>query len=333
MSTNRRRFLHQLGGLAAGFSALPAFAACANGSAADNNNAIDSTANTNAVSAGKLFFEISLAQWSLHKAFFDKKLDNLDFPLVAKRDYGINVVEYVNQFFKDKANDKQYLAELLKRCKDNGVKNHLIMCDGEGSLGAPDDKERLKAVENHYKWVDAAKYLGCATIRVNAFGEGKREDVQKAAIDGLGRLCEYGAKVGINVIVENHGGITSDAGWLASVMKGVGKRNVGTLPDFGNFCIRRDGKNMYDGNCVEEYDRYKGVQELMPYAKGVSAKTFDFDAQGNCIETDYYKMLKIIKDAGFKGYMGIEYEGNTTSPEEGIKKTKALLEKVGASLS
>jgi sugar phosphate isomerase/epimerase len=333
MSTNRRRFLQQISGLAVGFSALPAgLAACGNNSSADKASNADTTNAPLPVNSSKLFFEISLAQWSLHKALFDKQLDNLDFPLVAKRDYGISVVEYVNQFFKDKAKDEKYLAELLKRCNDNGVKNHLIMCDGEGSLASLNDKERLQAVDNHYKWVDAAKFLGCKTIRVNTFGEGKPEDVQKAAIDGLGRLGEYGAKVGLNVIVENHGGVTSDGSWLAGVMKGVNKSNVGTLPDFGNFCIKRDGKGMYDGKCIEEYDRYKGVQELMPFAKGVSAKTFDFDAQGNCVETDYYKMLKIIKDSGFTGYMGIEYEGDKTSPDEGIKKTKALLEKVGASL-
>lgn len=331
MSTNRRRFLQQLGGLAAGFGAVSTgLAACGGNEPSADTTKSDSVSTPAATAAGKLFFEISLAQWSLHKPLWEKKLDNLDFPLVAKRDYGISVVEYVNQFFKDKAKDEKYLAELLKRCNDNGVKNHLIMCDGEGSLGSPNDKERLQAVENHYKWVDAAKYLGCVTIRVNAHGEGSREDVQKAAIDGLGRLGEYGAKAGINVIVENHGGYTSDGAWLAAVMKGVNKPNVGTLPDFGNFCIKRDGKGMFDGKCVEEYDRYKGTQELMPYAKGVSAKAYDFDAQGNCIETDYNKMLKIVKDAGFTGYIGIEFEGDKLSPEEGIKKTKALLERVGA---
>lgn len=333
MSTNRRRFLQQLGGFAASFGVLSSgLAACGDEKPAPDAAKTDSADAAKPAIASKLFFEISLAQWSLHKPLFDKKLDNLDFPIVAKRDYGISVVEYVNQFFKDKAKDEKYLAELLKRCNDNGVKNHLIMCDGEGSLGAPNDKERLQAVENHYKWVDAAKYLGCATIRVNAHGEGSREDVQKAAIDGLGRLGEYGAKAGINVIVENHGGYTSDGSWLVAVMKGVNKPNVGTLPDFGNFCLKRDGKGMYDGKCIEEYDRYKGTQEMMPFAKGVSAKAHEFDAQGNCVETDYYKMLKIVKDAGFTGYIGIEFEGDNLSPEEGIKKTKALLEKVGATL-
>jgi sugar phosphate isomerase/epimerase len=274
----------------------------------------------------KDFFEISLAEWSLHKALFAKKIDNLDFPLIAKRDYGISIVEYVNQFFKDKAKDTAYLNELLKRCKDNGVKNHLIMIDGEGGLATLDGKKRLTAVENHYKWVDAAKYLGCKTIRVNAQGEGSREDVQKAAIDGLGRLGEYGQKAGINIIVENHGGLSSDGQWLASVMKAINKKNVGTLPDLGNFCVKRGPNN----TCAEEYDRYKGTQELLPFAKGISAKTYAFDEAGNCIETDYSRMFKLIKNSGFKGYIGIEYEGSKISEEEGIRKTKALIEKVAA---
>jgi sugar phosphate isomerase/epimerase len=277
----------------------------------------------------KNFFEISLAEWSLHKSLFAKKIDNLDFPIIAKKDYGINVVEYVNQFFKDKAENTSYLNDILKRCKDNGVKNHLIMIDGEGGMGDTDDKKRKQAVENHYKWVTAAKYLGCKTIRVNAYGEGSREDVQKAAIDGLSMLGEFAKKVGINVIVENHGGYSSDGQWISSIMKAINKKNVGTLPDLGNFCLKRGPNN----TCIDEYDRYKGTSELLPFAKGVSAKTNDFDEAGNCIETDYYKMFKIIKNAGFKGYIGIEYEGNKLSEEEGIRKTKALIEKVSASLT
>src|SRR5690606_19346997 len=231
----------------------------------------------------------------------------------------------VNAFFKDKANDTKYLNELMKRSNDLGVKNHLIMCDGEGNLGDAKDAERLKAVENHYKWVDAAKHLGCTTIRVNAAGEGSREEVAKAAVDGLSRLSEYADKAGINVIVENHGSYSSDGGWLAGVMKQVNKKNVGTLPDFGNFCITRDAGNWK--TCLESYDRYVGTKELMPFAKGVSAKTYDFDEQGNCIETDYHKIMPIVKDSGFNGYIGIEYEGDNISEEEGIRKTKALLEK------
>ena len=273
----------------------------------------------------KPWFEISLAEWSLHKALFGNKMTNLDFPIMAKKQFGISVVEYVNQFFKDKAKDTTYLSELLKRCSDNGVKNHLIMIDGEGGLGDTDKAKRNQAVENHYKWVDAAKYLGCATIRVNAYGVGTRDEVQNAAVEGLSKLGEYGEKTGINIIVENHGGYSSDGQWLSTVMKKVGKKNVGTLPDFGNFCIRRGTGELYEGKCVEEYDRYKGVKEMMPFAKGVSAKSYDFDSKGNCIETDYKKMLKIVKDSGFRGYIGIEYEGSKLGEEEGIKKTKELL--------
>lgn len=309
MQSNRRVFLRQMGTLLAGSGII-------------SNLPLDSFAADK-----KSFFEISLAQWSLHKALFSKKIDNLDFPAVTKKEFGINVVEYVNQFFKDKANDTNYLNELMKRVNDNGVKNHLIMIDGEGGLGDTDEAKRKQSVENHYKWVDAAKYLGCSTIRVNSYGTGSAEEVQKAAIDGLGRLGEYGEKVGINIIVENHGSYSSNGKWLADVMKQVNKKNVGTLPDFGNFCIKRE-----NGKCVEEYDRYKGVEELMPFAKGASAKTYDFDAKGNCIETDYKKVMKIIKKSGFGGYIGIEYEGSKLDEYEGIKKTKILLERMGGTV-
>lgn len=273
----------------------------------------------------KPFFEISLAEWSLHKALFAKKITNLDFPALAKKEFGISTVEYVNQFFKDKAEDKAYLDDLLTRCKDNGVKNHLIMIDGEGGLGELDDAKRNKAVDNHKRWVDCAKYLGCKTIRVNAYGVGTAEEVAKAAVAGLGSLGEFAKKSGINVIVENHGGFSSNGQWLSGVMKQVNMKNVGTLPDFGNFCIKRKAGSF---ECEEQYDRYQGTQELMPFAKGVSAKTYDFDEQGNCIETDYVRILKIVKDSGFRGYAGIEYEGSKLDEYEGIKKTKALLERL-----
>jgi len=306
MSITRRQFLKNTTALAAGLAGIPSFAN---------------------VLPRKQFFDISLAQWSLYKEFFGKKYDTLDFPSVARKNFDIGIVEYVNQFFKDKANDQIFLSALLQRCQDNGIKNHLIMIDGEGDLGNTNENERTKAIENHYKWVDAAKYLGCKTIRVNAFGRGSREEVKMAAIDGLSRLGEFAGKSKLNVIVENHGSYSSDGDWLLSVMQGVNRKNVGILPDFGNFCIRRE-----NNKCVEEYDKYKGVQQWMPYAKGVSAKTFEFDAQGNCIETDYPRMLKIIKDAGFKGIFGIEYEGDKLSAEAGIKATKELLIKTASEI-
>ncbi len=276
----------------------------------------------------KLFFKISLAEWSLHRALQANQMTNLDFPVKAKKDFNISAVEYVNQFFKDKATDTTYLKELKKRCDDNGVTSVLIMCDGEGGMADVDEKKRLQAVDNHYKWVDAAKFLGCHSIRVNCYGEGSEDEVAKAGVDGLHRLSEYAAKVGINVIVENHGGISSNGKWLSKVISNVNLPNCGTLPDFGNFCIRRE-KTENGEVCKELYDRYKGVKEMMPFAKGVSAKTYDFDQAGNCIETDYAKMLPIVKAAGYKGHIGIEYEGNKLPEEEGIKATKFLLEKLG----
>ncbi len=314
MHSDRRHFLKLMGGLALGAAGV---------------SCLGPKATTTA--SNDLFFEISLAEWSLHKALFAKQFDNLDFPAKAKNDFGISIVEYVNQFFKDKANDTAYLNELLKRCNDNGVRNHLIMCDGEGEIGAADAAARMKAVENHYKWVEAAKYLGCSTIRVNAAGQGSREEVAKNAADGLAKLGEFAEKVGINVIVENHGGYSSDGSWLSGVMKAVNRKNVGTLPDFGNFCIRRDPNNWR--TCLESYDRYKGTQELMPYAKGVSAKSNVFNEAGDETETDYYRMLKIVKDSGWRGIVGIEYEGDVLSEDEGIRKTKALLEKAGKQLA
>ncbi|NTS42591.1 sugar phosphate isomerase/epimerase [Flavisolibacter sp. BT320] len=306
MNNSRRQFIKQTATIAAGLAVFPSWAALSK----------------------KPFFEISLAQWSLYKEFFGKKYEALDFPVVARKNFDIGMVEYVNQFFKDKAEDKTFLKALQQRCSDNGVKNHLIMIDGEGDLGNVDEKERTKAIENHYKWVEAASFLGCRSIRVNAFGRGSREEVKAAAIDGLSRLGAFAGKAGLNVIVENHGSYSSNGEWLLSVMKGVNRKNVGILPDFGNFCIQRD-----NNGCADEFDKYKGVQMWMPYAKGVSAKTFSFDAAGNCIETDYPRMLKIIKDAGFKGVIGIEYEGDKLSAEDGIKATKALLLKTANALS
>ncbi|MEJ2237111.1 MAG: sugar phosphate isomerase/epimerase [Gemmatimonadales bacterium] len=267
-------------------------------------------------------FEISLAEWSLHLTLFAGELDNLDFPATAKQDFGIDGVEYVNQFFKDKAEDQSYLSELKRRADDNGVQNVLIMCDGEGNLGDPDGMGRTQAVENHYRWVEAAKYLGCHSIRVNARSQGSPEEQRELAVDGLRRLTEFAAEREINVIVENHGGISSNGEWLASVMKAVDHPRCGTLPDFGNFRISEG----------EMYDRYKGVAELMPFAKGVSAKSNEFDENGNEVNTDYVRMMRIVLDAGYHGRVGIEYEGRELSEPDGIRATKRLLEKVRSQL-
>ncbi len=262
-------------------------------------------------------FKISLAQWSLHKSLQKKTLDNLDFAKVAKEKFGILAVEYVNQFFKDKAKDETYLAEMKKRTSDLGVTNVLIMVDGEGDLGDIDEQNRTKAVENHYKWVDAAKYLGCHAIRVNAGTKAEYEEGKKLAADGLRRLSEYAKPLDMNVIVENHGGLSSNGKWLSETIRMTGLANCGTLPDFGNF---------YD------YDRYQGVTDMMPLAKAVSAKSYDFDAEGNETKIDFMKMMKIVMDANYHGWVGIEYEGSKLSEDDGIMATKKLLEKCMAAL-
>lgn len=279
-----------------------------------------------------MFFKISLAEWSLNRQLFGGQLNHLDFAQKAKS-FDIQGIEYVNQFFFDKAEDSAYLAEMNSRANGEGVKQLLIMIDREGGLAELDDATRNKAVENHYKWVNAAKTLGCHSIRVNAFGQGSAEDVGKAAVQGLGKLAEYASKEGLNVIVENHGGYSSDGSWLAGVMKEINMSNCGTLPDFGNFCVKRDSGGPWGGNCIEEYDKYLGVEEMMPYAKAVSAKTHAFDANGNESEIDYLRMMEIVKNHGYTGYVGIEYEGSQLDAEAGIIATRDLLRRVGAQLS
>lgn len=321
----RRIFIKQSVAISAGLG-LIGFG-CNSGT--QSSNAAEQPADTTAQaqSSQSPIYKISLAEWSFHKALFGNEMNNLDFPRKA-RELGIEGVEFVNQFFKDKAQDEKYLAELKNICNNEGITSVLIMCDGEGELGNPDEAARLKAVENHYKWIDAAKYLGCHSIRVNAQSQGSYEEQQKLAADGLSRLGEYGKENNISVIVENHGGLSSNGEWLAGVMKMVNAEHVGTLPDFGNFCIERT-----QNGCKEEYDRYKGVTELMPYAKGVSAKSHDFNEQGQETHTDYERMMKIVLDAGYRGFVGIEYEGSNISEQEGVIATRKLLESMREKLA
>ena len=301
----RREFLEQSARLAAGL----ALASCARPQAS--------------ITRAEPWFQISLAEWSFHRALRAGQMDHLDFASVAKTDFGISAVEYVNQFFKDKAKDEAYLTEMKRRCADHGVESRLIMVDGEGALGDADSAARTKAVENHYRWVDAAKFLGCFAIRVNAASSGSYDEQIERAADGLRRVAEYGASNGIAVIVENHGGLSSNGQWLAGVMKQVNLPNCGTLPDFGNFDIGGG----------QQYDRYKGVAELMPFAKAVSAKSHDFDDAGNETRTDYRRMMQIVKDAGYRSFVGIEYEGERLAERDGVRATKALLERVRAELA
>lgn len=326
MTSKRRQFIKNGGLVLTGTSVLPLIM----NSCAQKKVVTDELiTNGHMTNDNDMFFKISLAQWSFHKALFAKELAHLDFASKTKS-LGIDGVEYVNQFFKDKAEDTAYLNQMNARAADHDITQLLIMVDGEGGLGTIDKAERQTAIENHYKWVDAAKYLGCHSIRVNAYGEGSAEDVASAAVIGLSKVAEYGAKENINVIVENHGGYSSDGNWLSAVMKDINMPNCGTLPDFGNFCTKRK-VNSWD--CEEEYDKYKGVLEMMPFAKAVSAKTNDFDAKGNEANIDYMRMMQIVKDHDYSGFVGIEYEGKTLGEEEGIIATRDLLKKVGRALS
>lgn len=316
MSSNRRDFLRRsavAASAAAGAALLPG---C-------NSTPGDPHAKRRPLSKPVELYQISLAQWSLHRALMRKELDNLDFPKVTRVDYELDGAELVNQFFKDKATDAKYLGALRMRATDFGVKLLLIMVDGEGALGEANEKTRARAIENHRRWLAAAQALGCHSIRVNAeTGGAPREEAAKNAADGLRRLSEIAVPYGLNVIVENHGGLSSDGSWLADVIRRVDMRNCGTLPDFGNFRIA-EGKY---------YDRYLGVQEMMPYAKAVSAKSHDFDADGNEVHTDYRRMMRIVLDSGYRGWVGIEFEGDAISEPDGILKTKRLLQTIHGEL-
>lgn len=266
-------------------------------------------------------FEISLAQWSLHRELQAGMLDHLDFPVLAEREFEIAAVEYVNAFFR--AHDAAYVRELRRRADDRGVRSLLIMCDNEGRIGDPEEGARAACVENHRKWLEAAAGLGCHSIRVNAASAGSREEQAALAAEGLRKLTELAAAMELNVIVENHGGFSSDGTWLAGVLARVDHPRCGSLPDFGNFRVS-DGV---------EYDRYRGVRELMPFAKAVSAKSYDFDERGEETTIDYGRMIRIVHGAGYRGHIGIEFEGGRLGEREGIRATKKLLERVRASLA
>ena len=277
-----------------------------------------------AVKARELFFKLSLAQWSLHRALNANELDNLDFPEKA-RSMGFSGVEWVAHFFTDKATDKAYLQKMKDATDAAGVKSLLIMVDGKGDLASDDKSERDKAITTHHDWVDAAKFLGCHSIRVNLFGSKDPVKWHTAAVDGLGRLAKYGQSQGINVIVENHGGLSSNSEKLVAVMQEVNMPNCGTLPDFGNFCVERKGGDNWKGECINEYDKYLGTKQMMPYAKAVSAKSYDFDENGQETKIDYAQMLAIVRAFKYDGFIGVEYEGDVLSEEEGIKATRDLL--------
>lgn len=278
------------------------------------------------------FFKLSLAQWSIHRMVIDGTLDPYAFAEKAK-EWGFSGLEYVSQLYDKELKAADYspaaMANFVEKSNaeaaKHGLSNVLIMIDGQGDLATSDPEARKLAAENHHKWVDAASAMGCHAIRVNLAGSTVPEEWIPNSVDGLTQLATYAKGKNINVIVENHGGLSSNAAMLVEVMETVGMDNCGTLPDFGNFCIRKNDEEDDEAGCAEMYDIYKGVTELMPFAKAVSAKSHDFDANGNETEIEYVKMLQIVKDAGYTGYVGVEYEGDILGEEDGIMATKELL--------
>ncbi|MDX1332481.1 MAG: sugar phosphate isomerase/epimerase family protein [Robiginitalea sp.] len=275
---------------------------------------------------------ISLAQWSLHRSLEKGELKAENFPKIARRTFDIGAVEYVNQFYRDSIGKPALWNQLRQQADSEGVQSLLIMVDGEGELGASDDRERTVAVRRHGIWLEAAKILGCHSIRVNAFGSGPRPELKNALVDGLGRLAALGADMGIHILVENHGYHTSDAAFMTAILREVDHPYLGTLPDFGNWCLTKEWGSTQGGSCSDSYDPVKGVSEFLPYAKGVSAKSYDFDAEGNETLLPYRALLQKVKDSGFDGHIGIEYEGSQLPEVEGIRATKTLIEKVWATL-
>lgn len=271
--------------------------------------------------------KLSLAQWSIHRALDSGTLNAENFAAIAKNDFGISAIEYVNSFYKDHAADEDFWKKMRGKADSIGVKSLIIMVDEEGDLGNPNAVERKRAVENHYKWVNAASILGCHSIRINAFGEGSKEEVQAAMVEALKQLCAYAKNKNINVLIENHGLYSADGKWITEIMQQVNMENVGTLPDFGNWCTSHKWGSTQPGKeCNEVYDRYQGVSEILPFARGVSAKSYEFNAQGEETTIDYFKMLKMVQESDFTGYIGVEYEGDPLSEPEGIRATKSLLE-------
>ena len=266
-------------------------------------------------------FSISLAQWSLHRMLSEGRLHPLDFPEETRTEYGLNAVEYVNTFYRDLPSG--WTGELRARCEASGIRSLLIMCDGEGRIGDPDPDVRIATIENHARWLDAAAELGCHSIRVNAASEGSREEQSRLAADGLHRLAERALPYGLNVLVENHGGLSSDGAWLAATIRAADHPSLGTLPDFGNWRLSDS----------ERYDPYRGLAELMPLAKAVSAKSHDFGPDGEETGLDYGRLLRIVHDSGYRGWIGIEYEGDRLSEPEGIRATKALLDRTLAAMT
>ena len=295
--------------------------------------------------------KISLQCYSFASSLFTKKMNIIDFPKIVREDFNIDAAEYWNRPMVEKRRDSNFIRELNKRTNDYGLENTFMLVDlinfqtGESkSLCSRDKIERNFAIEEHKEWIEFSKAIGCKGIRVNLWSDNMtRSEVKSISQDSLGELLEFSNKINMSIVIENHGGYTSDAKWLIDLIKSINHPKLGTLPDFGtrNFCIKRAPKTesgIFGSQCVDQYDKYKGVKEMLPYAKGISAKSHTFNNDGEEMSTDYKKMINLIKASGFNDYIAIEYEGaimalyakgnsKFLSSHEGILATKKLIEK------
>lgn len=257
--------------------------------------------------------KLSLAAWSMHRMFFAREIDQLGMVALAA-ELGFPALELVNTFFPSP--QLAYLRRLRQAADEAGVAIPLIMCDGEGDMASPDPAERGLAVRMHQKWIDVAALLGCHAIRANVRGSEPSEPdagLERAA-ESFAALCDAAAEQGLNVLIENHWGLSSQPAWLMELQRRVDRSNFGTLPDFGNF--------------PEEVDRYDAIEQMLPRAKAVSAKCYDFDAAGDETRIDFARIVELVKRSGYQGYVGVEYEGKRLDERDGILAGKRLVERL-----
>jgi sugar phosphate isomerase/epimerase len=270
--------------------------------------------------------KLVLAQWTFNKDLFAGKMTTIDFVNKAA-EMGFDGVEFVSQFIKDKVNDDAYLAELKLASETAGIKNTMISVDvSEAKLGSSDPDERDIATAKHKEWIVAASKLNCPTIRVNAHGDGSADEMMSAMFNSVKELANFGKSYNVGVTIENHGQYSSDGKWLSQLIGKLVPYGVGSVADFDNWCIEREGGKLWGTPCIKEYDRYLGMKELLPTARSVSVKAFDFDEQGNAIKTDFKRMFQLIKEAQYDEYLAIEFEGHDMDPIEGIRKTLELVD-------
>ena len=245
--------------------------------------------------------DISLAQWALVDEVKSGKWKTLDFPSVARKDFGLNGIEFVNTLFE--VPTEGYLRRLKKNAEDNNVTMVLIMVDDEGDGCSTTKEERKQFDINHRKWIDIAHFLGCTAIRTNCRGPKNisKDEALKHSVETYQMLLEYAAPAKISVLIENHGGVSNDADWMVSLIKEVNSLYFGSYPDW-----RQPSA---------DFDNIDYLVKMLPFAGGMSYRN-------QPTEELTAKMINISKDGGYRGWYGIESSGR-----DAIKKGIELLKK------